>query len=134
MTSNEAGRVGREKPRARAKLFKLTESAHGTAQQKFASPFGTVQQSGIQFGTKDAGGDRIHANSRLSPLNGKRLGERRHRSLAGAVCRDLEERDKRSQGRDVDDSPVTPLEHVLAEDTTGPQSAVQVGFNDFIPF
>ena len=67
------------------------------------------------------------------PLDRELLGQRRHRRLARAVRRDLEERHERAERGDVHDAAVAALDHVAAEHLRRAQRAGEVRLEDRIP-
>ncbi len=67
------------------------------------------------------------------PLDGQRFRKRSHRRLAGTVCGNLIERDKRRKRSNINDAAVTALDHMAPKHAAGAQSPVQIGFEDRVP-
>lgn len=80
---NEAGRVGREKYRCADEVFELAEAFHGSAQDELASAAGAIEQGGVKVSAKNAGRDRVDADSLGRPFNRERFRQRSDRGLAG---------------------------------------------------
>src|SRR5690348_4424775 len=73
------------------------ETAHRGTQLELLSTWRAIQQAGVQVGAEDAGRNRVDANAIPGPFHRQRLGEHRDRGLAGAVGRDLIQRDETRQ-------------------------------------
>src|SRR5438094_2219929 len=133
MAGDVAGGIRGEEDGCADEFFHFAETPHGSTKQELLAAVGAVEQSSIQIRSKHARNEGVDTDAGRGPLDGKTLGERSDRGLAGAVSRYLIETDERRDGSDIDDAAVALLDHVAAEDAAGAKSPGYVWFDDGVP-
>src|SRR5260370_34121670 len=78
--------------------------------------------------------ERFKPNASCSPLDRQRFSEGGNTRFAAAVRGNFMKPHKRRKRADVDDAPIALLDHVPAEPSASAQGALQICFEDGIPF
>jgi len=134
MAGDKAGGIGGEKDRGSGEFLNFAEALHGSADEELLAAAGGIEKVGVQVGAENSGSNGIDADAVLGPFDRERFGEGSEPRLAGGVGGDFVQSNEGRKRSDVDDAAVAALNHVAAHHAAGAKDAVQIGFQNVIPF
>ena len=106
---------------------------HRRAHQLLFAARRSLHECRTHIGSEHAWCNCVHIHARLRQLNRQGLGQRGHRALARRISCQMIRPAKRSQRRNINDSPIVCVCHSASEDLAGAHGSGQVGLDNLRP-